>query len=71
MPVTSARSNDRTGTRKGRPVAGRPLTNIDHSGNLGDNTTALRLQLLAARYGVVGSYAVTLAALAWGGAQHG
>ncbi len=36
-----------------------------------DSTLTLQLQFLAAKYSVVGGYAVLIAALAWGGRGHG
>jgi hypothetical protein len=58
--------------RKNRnALAGTRLpTNHVIIGNDVDSPTSLRLQLLSARYGVVGSYAALLAGLAWEGVQH-
>jgi len=70
MPHATARA-PQPDKQKGRPVAGRPLTKLVINGNTADSTTHLRLQLLAARYGIGGGYAATLAALAWGGCNHG
>ncbi|NIJ32789.1 hypothetical protein [Sphingomonas oligoaromativorans] len=40
------------------------------SNNVGDSTTAHRIQFLVARYGLIGSHAAVLASIAWG-AHHG
>ena len=51
--------------QKGRPVAGRPLTNFINSNNIADSTEALRLQRLRL-VGILGLRAKLIADLAWG-----
>jgi len=56
--------------QKGRPVAGRPLTNFNNSNDIADSTHSLRLQRLRLA-GIIGHRAGVLASLAWGEAQNG
>lgn len=51
--------------QKGRPVAGRPLTNFISSNNNADTTHGLRIQRLRL-IGIIGHRADVLASLAWG-----
>lgn len=69
MATATARRNDSAGKQKGRPATERPFATHFNNGTSEDGTVKLRLQLLAARYGLVGSYAALLASLAFGEAR--
>jgi len=56
--------------QKGRPVAGRPLTNFNNNDTYADNASALRMQRLRL-LGIIGARAGVLASLAWGEVQNG
>jgi hypothetical protein len=51
--------------QKGRPVAGRPLTNFINSNDNSSSTTDLRIQRLRL-LGIIGARAQLLAEMAWG-----